>query len=103
MGREIKLDGGEISLLKAIGLGGSQVSGKMLVERESELEQVEFLDTLSGLIEQGYVLSSKVNVRDMEDVERSLFRVNPTHARELRDAINPSRSRDRDRARRDRR
>ena len=56
MGREIKLDGGEISLLKKIGLSGTQVYGKLLLDRIEEMENAEFLDTLTGLIDQGYVL-----------------------------------------------
>ncbi|MGI8821407.1 MAG: hypothetical protein ACR2ID_11160 [Chthoniobacterales bacterium] len=49
MAREIKLDGGEITLLKAIGTSGSPVQGKLLLERLGELQQGEFLDTLEGL------------------------------------------------------
>ena len=38
MAREIILGGGEISLLKKIGLSGAQVYGKMLVDRADEME-----------------------------------------------------------------
>ena len=38
-----------------------------------------------------YVTSNKVNIRTMEDVKKAAFRVNPAHARELRDAVYPSR------------
>ena len=103
MGREIKLDGGEISILKKIGLSGSPLNGKLLIDRIEEMETGEFLDTLSGLIDLGYVLSSKVNIRLMEDVEKAAFRVNPAHSKELQDAVNPSRKRERERAERMRR
>jgi hypothetical protein len=103
MGREIKLDGGEISILKKIGLSGSPLFGKLLVDRIEEMETGEFLDTLAGLIDQGYVVSNKVNIRVMEDVEKASFRVNPAHAKDLQDAVNPSRKRDRERAERLRR
>ena len=76
MDREIRLDGGEISLLKKIGLSGTPIHGKMLVDRVGELEAVEFLDTLTGLIDRDYVVSDKVNLRLMEDVEKASFRVN---------------------------
>ncbi len=102
MAREIKLDGGEITLLKSIGLSGSPLSGKLLIDRTGEMVEAEFLETLDGLISLGYVLCTKVNVRKMEDVERALFRVNQSYARDLKDAINPSRNRER-RARRERR
>jgi hypothetical protein len=101
MPREIKLDGGEITVLKKIGLSGSPMYGKMLIDRVDSMETSEFLETLSGLIDRGYVLSNKVNVRVIEDVERAFFRVNPADAKDLRDAINPSRKREQ--ARRQRR
>jgi hypothetical protein len=94
MPRDIKLDGGEITLLKKIGMSGSPVYGKMLIDRADAMETSEFLNTLSGLLDQGYVLSNKVNVRVIEDVERAFFRVNPADAKDLRDAINPSRKRE---------
>jgi len=103
MAREIILDGGEISLLKKIGLSGTQVYGKMLVDRAEGMETQEFLDTLIGLIDQGFVLSNKVNIRLIEEVERAFFRVNAAYAKDLRDAVNPGRKRDRERAQRQRR
>ena len=103
MGHEIKLDGGEITLLKKIGLSGTQVYGKLLVDRIEEMETGEFLDTLTGLIDQGYILSNKVNIRTMEEAERSFFRVNASYAKDLRDAVNPSGRRDRERTKRERR
>ncbi len=103
MPREIKLNGGEITILKTLGFGGTPLSGKLLIDRQEEMIQAEFLDTLEGLISLGYVLSSKVNVRKMEDVERSSFRVNPANARDLKDAVHPSKQRDAQRGRRERR
>jgi hypothetical protein len=103
MGREIKLDGGEITLLKKIGLSGAQVYGKMLIDRAEGMETAEFLDTLEGLIDQGYVLSNKVNIRLIEDAENAFFRVNAAYARDLREAVNPGRRREQERTRRQRR
>ena len=100
MRREIKLSGGEITLLKTLGLSGTPIYGKLLVERIGEMEQAEFLDELNGLVSQGYVLCDKVNVRTMEDVERAVFHVNASYARDLRDALNPSRRREREGRRR---
>jgi hypothetical protein len=94
MRREINLSGGEITLLKTMGLSGTPVYGKLLIERIGEMESAEFLDELSGLISQGYVLCDKVNIRTMEDVEHAVFRVNASYARDLRDALNPSRRRE---------
>ena len=93
MAREIKLDGGEITILKTLGLTSSSLLGKTLIERSGAMETAEFLDTLQGLIDQGYIMSNKANVYTMQDVERSLFRVNPSYAHDLKDAITPSRNR----------
>jgi len=103
MGREIKLNGGEISILKKIGLSGSPVAGKQLIERIEDMETGEFLDTLAGLLDLEYVLANKVNIRLMADVEKASFRVNPAYSKDLQDAVNPSRKRERERAERLRR
>jgi hypothetical protein len=95
--RDIRLNGGEISILKKIGLSGSPLFGKLLIERIEEMETGEFLDTLCGLIDLGYVLSNKVNIRLMEDVEKAFFRVNPAHSKDLQEAVNPARKRERER------
>jgi hypothetical protein len=100
MNPEIHLSGGEITLLKTLGLSGTPTYGKLLVESVSEIGEAEFLDELSGLIEQGYVLADKVNVRTMEDVERAVFRVNASYARDLKDALHPGRRRDKEQRRR---
>ena len=103
MKREIKLDGGEITILKTMGLSGMPMPGKILIERVEDMESAEFLDTLDSLIGLGYVTSNKVNLLKMEDVETAFLRVNPSYAHDLRDAINPYRRRDQDRTRRRRR
>ena len=100
MRREINLSGGEITLLKTLGLSGTPIYGKLLVERIGEVEQAEFLDELTGLVSLGYVLADKVNVRTMEDVERAVFRVNASYARDLRDALHPGRRKEREQRRR---
>ena len=103
MGREINLDGSEITLLKKIGLSGTQMYGKMLLARVEGMETAELLETLTGLIDQGYILSNKVNIRGIEDVEKAFFRVNAVYARDLREAVNPGRRRERERTQRQRR
>lgn len=100
---EIKLSGGEITMLKSLGLSGSPIYGKLFIDRMKEMESAEFLDTLSGLMSTGYILSSKVNVVKMEEAERSSFRVNPAYAKELKDAIRPGGKRGAERERRRRR
>jgi hypothetical protein len=103
MTRDIKLNGGEIAILKKIGLSGSPLFGKLLVERIEEMETGEFLDALIGLIDLNYVIANKVNIRLLEDVEKASFRVNPSFSKDLQDAVNPSRRRERERQERLRR
>ena len=100
MTREINLSGGEITLLKTMGLSGTPTYGRLLVQNVGEMMEAEFVEDLNSLIELGYVLSDKANVRTMEDVERAVFRVNASYARDLKDAIQPGRRRDREQRRR---
>jgi hypothetical protein len=99
MAGEITLDGGEITLLKRIGLSGAQIYGRLLVDELEDEEIAMFLDTLIGLLDQGYILTNKVNIRLIEDVERAFFRINPAFAPALRDAVSPARRRERERQR----
>jgi hypothetical protein len=101
--REIQLNGGEITILKAIGLSGSAIGGKFLLDRIEEVEAGEFIDTLEGLLAMGYLIATKVNIRTLEDVERTSFRVNPSYAHDLKDALDPSRRRGVEKQRRRRR
>jgi hypothetical protein len=100
MARDINLSGGEITLLKTMGLTGAPIHGKILVGRIGETEPAEFLDELNGLISLGYVLCDKLSLHTMEDVERATFRVNASYARDLRDALHPGRHREREGRRR---
>ena len=99
MDREIKLSGGEVTVLKLLGISGTPVSGRQLVDRASALDPAEFLDTLDGLITLGYVYANKVNLRKIEDVELAYFRVNSSYTRELRDALSPGRRREKEKER----
>lgn len=85
----INLDGGEISVIKALGTGGGDTSGKVLLERVSDLEVAELIDTLRGLVSQGFVTTDKDSFHSKEELEKANFHVNSGYARELRDAIDP--------------
>jgi hypothetical protein len=97
------LTGGEITILKAIGVSGSAMAGKFLLDRIEEVEAGEFIDTLGGLVAMGYLLATKVNIRTLEDVEHASFRVNPSYAHDLKDALDPARRRAAEKQRRRRR
>ena len=77
------------------------MQGKVMLERV-EMETAELVDTLSSLMSLGYVLSSKVNVQNTDDIERATFRVNPSYSRDLRDALRPGGRRREERPRRQR-
>jgi|SRR5438067_13247797 len=86
---EINLDGGEVQVLKAIGLGGSNVSGDVLIERVAGLEEAELIDTIQGLMMMGYVLADKQAFHDLSDVKKAEFHVNSGYSKALREAIDP--------------
>jgi hypothetical protein len=92
---EIHLDGGEKDMLKGIGLGGSTVSGKQLIERVSGLEEAEFVSTLRGLMTMGYVLADKQSFHNFDDVEHAEFHVNSGYAKDLKEAMDPRLRRER--------
>ena len=85
----IHLDGGEVTVLKAIGLGGSSVSGETLLERVHGLEEAELMDTIRGLIMLGYLSCDKRSLHDLKDIGVANFHVNSGYARELKEALDP--------------
>lgn len=102
MKREIHLDGGDIMILKALGTSGTPMSGQLLRRRLKDMSKTELLEALESLLALDYILSTKVNLRDVDDVDQSSFRVNGAHARDLRDALRGKRP-DADKGRRPRR
>jgi len=92
---DINLDGGEKEILKAIGLGGSNVSGKQLIERVNSMEEAEFVSILRGLLMMGYVVADKQSFHNFDDVEHADFHVNSGYARDLKEALDPRLRRER--------
>jgi hypothetical protein len=88
---DIHLDGGEVTVLKAMGLGGTSIDGETLMERIRGLEEAELMDTLRGLIMLGYVNSDKRSLHNTDDVKIANFHVNSGYSRELKEAIDPRR------------
>lgn len=91
MAREISLSGGDISVIKALGLTGSALNGLKLLERLGNMGSYELIDTLDGLMMFDYVVSDVEPIRRHEDLERANIKVNPTYVRDLKDAMNPKR------------
>lgn len=87
--RELNLDGGEISVLKAIGLSGTEVSGDDLAARCADLTAAELIDTLKGLMSLGYVECDGGSFHDAGGMGNLLFRVNSGYSKDLRESMNP--------------
>ena len=103
MAREISLSGGDISVLKALGMSGTTVDGETLVERLKDMEAAELIDAIDGLMMFDYVLCDVQTLRKIEDVERANFKVNPAAMKELREALTPGRKEPANKPRRQRR
>src|SRR5438094_713482 len=67
------------------------------------VQKIKYYLSVDGLPEMGYHLATKVNIKTLEDVERTSFRVNPSYAHDLKDALDPNRRREADKQRRRRR
>jgi hypothetical protein len=91
---EINLDGMETSILKAIGLGGSEITGEELMERVPDLVEAELIDAIKGLITVGYVVSDRQAFYDEEGLKLTNFSVNSGYAKDLKEAMDPRAGRD---------
>ena len=88
MAREISLSGGDTTVLKAIGMSGAPIKGNMMIERlGDDLDIGDLIDTLDGLMMFDYIISTTDRFRSIEDVEKADFKINPSCAKELRDAV----------------
>ena len=90
MSRDLHLDGGEISVIKALGMGGSGISGDELLKRVPELVGPELLDVLKDLMMMGYVIADKQSFHNMDELSAVHFHVNSGYAKDLKEAIDPS-------------
>ena len=89
MSREISLSGGDISVVKALGISGGQVSGKTLMERLGHMEAAEILDTLDTLMTLDYVQCDLESLRSVDDLKEAKFNVNTAMMRDIREALTP--------------
>ncbi len=89
MSREISLSGGDVSVLKTLGLNGTVTNGKALLDKIGSMESRELIDTLDGLMMFDYVLCDIATLKDREDLEKANFKVNPASIKNLREALNP--------------
>lgn len=87
--RDINLDGGEVTIIKALGIGGSEVSGAALIDQLPMFEETELAEMLKGLIAVGYVNCDKAALRSDDEFREARFQVNSGYAKELREALDP--------------
>jgi len=89
--REINLDGGEISIIKALGSSSSEMLGGDLIEKVAiDLAPAEVIDTIKGLMALGYVDADKSGFYNVEDLKPIYFRINSGYSKDLRDALDPT-------------
>ncbi len=89
MSREISLSGGDVSVLKALGLSGGTVGGKALMERVGGMESAEIIDAVESLLALDYICCDVDAIKNPEDLVRANFNVNTAMLRELREALAP--------------
>jgi hypothetical protein len=88
-GREINLDGGEISVVKALGFSGETNGEDLMAKLGGELVPAELIETLKGLIMMGYVEADKSAFYSADDLKVVHFRVNSGYSKDLREALSP--------------
>jgi len=88
--KELNLDGGEIAIIKALGLGGSEMRGDDLVSRVPDLDVGELINTLKGLISVGFINADTSSFYEEDDMKSVHFQVNSGYAKDLRDALDPN-------------
>ncbi len=86
---EINLDGTEVTIIKALGLGGGEISGEDLMARVPDLAEAELIDCVKGLLAVGYVIADKQAFYDKEQLAATHFYVNSGYTKDLREAMDP--------------
>ena len=69
-----------MSVIKAMGLSGTQINGKALLDRLPAMESAELVDSLGGLMALDYVLCDMERLRTGDDLRDANFSVNTRHA-----------------------
>ena len=87
--KTIKLSGREAAVLRAIGYSIG-VPGSELLE-QTQIQFRELVDIINGLMEVGYVQTEPPMDRvTAENVEDTLIEINPSYAKELKEATKRS-------------
>ena len=68
---------------------GSDIDGATLFERCKGMDETDFLDTLKGLIDVGYIDSDSSSFYSAAEISGMKFRINPPYLKAIREAIDP--------------
>lgn len=85
---KINLDGGEISIIRALGFSAAPMLGRDLKGRVGSMNDNDLAECLGTLIALGYV-SSTPDLDRVEDLDKVSFAVNSGYTKALREALDP--------------
>ncbi len=85
----INLDGSETTVINGLGLMGSDMDGAALFEQCKGMDEMEFVDTLKGLIDVGYVDADSSSFYSVAEIRSMKFKINPPYLKAIREAIDP--------------
>lgn len=88
---KINLDGGETSIIRALGFSGAPMSGRDLKGRVERMSDNALTESLKTLISIGYITSTP-DLDLVEDLDKTVFAVNTGYSKDLKEAIEPSRA-----------
>src|SRR6185369_2741422 len=75
MAREISLDGAEITIIKALGIGAGEVSGETLLSKIPNQRSTDLASILKDLIMVGYVDADKNSFYSDEEFKKTNFHI----------------------------
>jgi len=84
----INLDGGEVTIIRALGFSGTPVLGRDLKGAVGSVSENDLIESLKTLMALGYVTSS-ADLDRAENFDKMDFAVNSGYAKALREAIDP--------------
>jgi len=85
---KINLDGGEISIIRALGFSGTPMTGRDLKGRVPRMNDGDLTECLMTLISLGY-LTSTPDINSSEELDQAAFAVNSGYVKALREALEP--------------
>ncbi len=85
---KINLDGGEITIIRALGVSGAPMLGRDLKSHVGGVGETQLMETLKTMIALGYITAIP-DLDLVEDLDKVTFAVNSGYARDLKEALEP--------------